>query len=133
MYFPDLTPYEYGREEPIANVLNIGWLSAAHPFNRAVADEQFVSALGRLVAAPVNLYRGSHLCEFCPDPPSKVLPNGQRVIYPPRETTGNGEIRIVDAGGTTYVAPVLILHYVVVHGYTPPQQFIDAVLQTRGR
>lgn len=36
MYFPDLSPYEYGRAEPQADVLNIGWLSVAHPFPTGV-------------------------------------------------------------------------------------------------
>jgi hypothetical protein len=27
-----------------------------------------------------------------------------------------------------YVAPVLIYHYVAVHGYLPPDQFIEAVM-----
>ncbi len=44
-------------------------------------------------------------------------------------TTGNGEIRITAASGTTYVAPVLILHYVVAHGYLPPQEFIEVATQ----
>jgi hypothetical protein len=34
MYFPDLTPYQHGRTEPQANVLNVGWLSAAESFRR---------------------------------------------------------------------------------------------------
>jgi hypothetical protein len=32
MYFPDLTPYEYGQTEPQPNLLNVGWLSAAQAF-----------------------------------------------------------------------------------------------------
>jgi hypothetical protein len=51
------------------------------------------------------------------------------MLVPLPGTTGNGEIRVIaTAGATTYVAPVLVLHYVVAHGYLPPQEFIDAVL-----
>ena len=82
MYFPDLTPYQYGRTEPQPNVLNVGWLSAAQSFRRGDLDETFVNALQRLVLSPVNLYRGSHLCEFCPSPPVKALPNGLRMVEP---------------------------------------------------
>ena len=49
------------------------------------------------------------------------------MLDPPPGTTGNGEIRVVDVMGTTYVAPVLILHYVAEHGYLPPKEFVDAV------
>jgi hypothetical protein len=45
-------------------------------------------------------------------------------------TTGNGQIRVNHRGEgppVTYVAPVLLHHYVVEHHYLPPQEFIDAV------
>jgi len=129
MYFPDLTPYEYGQTEPQPNLLNVGWLSAAQVFPVGIPDERLVHALGRLIASPTNLYRGLHLCEFCPDPPTIVSPGGIRMLDPPSGTTGNGEIRVASAAGITYVAPVLVLHYVVAHGYLPPQEFIDAAIE----
>jgi hypothetical protein len=127
MYFPDLTPYQYGRTEPQPNVLNVGWLSAAQSFRRGDPDESFVNALQRLVLSAVNLYRGYHLCEFCHSSPIEALPNGFRVIEPLPGTRGNGEIRVTGANGITYVAPVLVIHYVVAHSYLPPQEFVDAV------
>jgi hypothetical protein len=130
MYFPELTPYEYGRTERQANVLNVGWLSKAHPFPSGPADDRLVAVLERLVASPVNLYRGSHLCEFCPPPPMKMSPGGIPMLDPLPGTTGNGEIRITASNGITYVAPILILHYVVAHGYLPPQEFVDAAINT---
>jgi hypothetical protein len=54
MYFPDLTPYEYGATEPQANVLNVGWLSEAHTFSRGARDERLIAALQRLVAHPIQ-------------------------------------------------------------------------------
>ena len=66
MYFADLTPYQYSGERSQANVLNVGWLSKEHPYRRGAVPEEFVEALRRLVERPVNLYRGSHLCEFWP-------------------------------------------------------------------
>ena len=128
MYFPDLTSYEYGGTERQTNVLNVGWLSAAHPVSSGAPDERLIAALQRLAAFPVNLYRGSHLCEFCPHPPTKLSPGGIPMPDPLPGTTGNGEIRITATNGTTYVAPVLILHYVVAHGYLPPQEFVDAAI-----
>ncbi len=129
MYFRDLTPYEYGRTEPQANVLNVGWLSPTHRFPSGALEEGFVSALERLVASPVNLYRGLHICEFCPPPPYKLIGGGSLMPDPLPGTTGNGEIRIAATNGNTYVAPVLIFHYVVAHGYLPPKEFIDAVIE----
>jgi hypothetical protein len=37
-------------------------------------------------------------------------------------------VRIPGGPGIVYAAPFLITHYVTVHGYQPPQVFIDAVL-----
>lgn len=43
---------------------------------------------------------------------------------------GNGEVEVKGAAGSGYRAPTLLYHYVTEHGYLPPQEFIDAVLQT---
>jgi len=43
---------------------------------------------------------------------------------------GSAEIRVVGQDGTVYAAPDLIYHYVVVHDYRPPEEFIQAVMET---
>jgi hypothetical protein len=83
--------------------------------------------LAELVKSPVNLYRGLHLCEFCPEPPTVLSPGGIKMMNPPPGTAGNGEIRVAALDGNIYVAPVLIYHYVTAHGYVPPREFVDAV------
>jgi hypothetical protein len=132
MFFADLTPYEYGYEMPRSNVLNIGWLSRGHAFPIGAVPETFINTLRRLVRSPENLYRGYHVCEFCPDPPVVVSPNGLRASNPPGETMGNGEIRVAGSEGVVYVAPVLVAHYVEVHNYLPPEAFIRAVISADG-
>ena len=131
MYFADLTPNVYGRTEPHPTILNVGWLSADHSLPRGAVDDQFVAALRRLTDRPLNLYRGSHLCEFCPRPPTILSPGGLPMVNAPPGTRGNGEIR-VHPKGITYVAPTLIFHYVSVHGYRPLEPFIDAVILADG-
>ncbi|WP_278263247.1 hypothetical protein [Nocardia sp. AG03] len=44
------------------------------------------------------------------------------------EALGNGEILVRGAVGECYIAPVMIIHYVLLHNYLPPREFIDAVL-----
>jgi hypothetical protein len=122
MHFKDLTPYTYGGTEPSASVLNVGWLGARHSFRKARPTSELVSVLNKLVASPVNLYRGKHQCEFC------------RARRPgPEEILGNGEIRVVGVDGVTYVAPVLIRHYVETHQYAPPEAFVQACLAAVNR
>ena len=40
---------------------------------------------------------------------------------------GNGEIQVMGEGSVVYVAPTMILHYVVHHHYLPPGAFIEAL------
>jgi hypothetical protein len=40
---------------------------------------------------------------------------------------GNGEILVVGATGTAFLAPTLIFHYVAEHGYRPPAVFAEAL------
>jgi hypothetical protein len=128
MYFADLTPYEYARTEPDTGVLNVGWLSSEHPYSQGTCPERFVLKLEELLRHPVNPFRGSHLCEFCPKPPV-LIKNGLRFVEPPKGTAGNGEIRVRGRDGLIYAAPVLIGHYIKEHGYLPPESFIDAVCE----
>lgn len=114
-YFADLTPYSYGREEPQDDILNIGWLDDQHAFATGKIPDR---ALQRLLIQPTgNLYRGSHMCEMCKS-------NGLK-WEDAAHARGNGEVRIT-RNGITYVAPVLIGHYILGHNYLPPQEFIEA-------
>src|SRR5580700_10918137 len=126
-YFPDLSHYVYGRTLPEPHILNIGWLSKDHPHRRGLLPEWLVARLRDRITAPVELYRGFHVCEFCPEPPKKRLPSGLEIPDWPADTLGNGEIRIRALDGKIYVAPVLIYHYVTRHGYLPPPEFIAAL------
>ena len=112
-YFADLTPYAYfpaSRFIVQHDALNVGWLDSVHPFDMAIMSTAFRDRLRLLVSQPVNLCRGSHGC-WC------------------GKAQGNGEIRVTDAAGQVYAAPVLVLHYVTAHDYLPPEGFIDAVMR----
>lgn len=129
-----MTPYSYDHEAiEDYSVLNIGWLSIDHPFPRGEAPQGFVQILSELAESPTNLFRGSHSCEFCPArEPLAAKKIGLQMIEDDPETMGNGEIRVKGENGITYVAPVLVRHYVTEHRYLPPQEFIDAVTTSKG-
>jgi hypothetical protein len=40
---------------------------------------------------------------------------------------GSAEIQVAGKGDRIYVAPDLIYHYIAVHQYLPPAEFLDAV------
>jgi hypothetical protein len=111
-HFHDLTPHSYSHVSDIDTVLNVGWLSGSEAFETGLTSERFRDALAALVARPVILHRGVHLCYLgCEDRPC-----------------GNGQIRVLGSNQIWYSAPTLIHHYVVGHDYRPPDAFISAVL-----
>lgn len=121
-YQPDLAPLTYSCA-PQPHVLAVGWLDAAAEYPRGVTSIEFREVLLRLISSHrMRLFRGSHLCNLCPE--GSCVRDGKMV----RERTGNGEIR-VRKGDKWYVAPVLVHHYITEHGYRPPDEFIEAVLK----
>jgi len=118
-YFPDLTPHTYVRSNSERTVLNVGWLDEGHEFPKGATSPNFRSRLKELCQEPIYLHRGFHECQFC---------SATSLVSPPlAERRGSGQIRVA-SGGRCYAAPTLIWHYVDVHAYSPPAEFIDAVL-----
>jgi hypothetical protein len=61
----------------------------------------------------VKQTRGRYECDFCT---GKEKPGS------------SAEVRVPGKNGRVYAAPHMIHHYVVAHGYLPPEEFIQAVL-----
>ena len=119
-YFEDLSEHTYAGR-PATGALNVGWLGEGRPFPTGQTSEAFRTALDELCnKRSINPSAGHHACEICPDA-SWFDPYYHRM--------GNGEIRVRDARGIWYVAPRLIIHYVVLHQYCPPHAFIEAVMR----
>jgi hypothetical protein len=76
-------------------------------------------------------FAGWHDCELCPGPEA-WYPGGQvgPVIHwrgQAQRLFGHGHY-LLRAGQTVYMAPALLLHYVLDHDYRPPAQFVEAVV-----
>ncbi|MFF7633100.1 hypothetical protein ACFZB9_08105 [Kitasatospora sp. NPDC008050] len=146
MFYPDLTPYSYanhGRDSftdmttgyrsvsftaPYQRT-NIGWLDAKEPWPAGSVPAAFAEKLQAVLAVQaVNECLGHHDCDLCPDDPPADRQTWRRPGHL-RACSGTGEIRVpAQPGGSAFAAPRLIGHYVLDHGYRPPQEFIDAVL-----
>lgn len=117
-YFADLSPHTYTPTDGV-EVLNIGWLDREYPFAQGESSLEFREALRQLCENPIQLHRGFHECQFCPDAGHDAR----------RYEMGNGQIRIKGPCGTWFAAPTMVHHYVTAHNYLPPPAFVQAVLQ----
>ena len=112
-FYDDLTPYTYlhPEEEP-AGTVNIGWLDRRHSFPTGETTAEFRAKLLGICQRGVKRTRGFHTCDFC---------KGQDKPH------GSAEIRVF-GDDRVYAAPELVYHYVMAHGYRPPEEFIAAVM-----
>lgn len=123
-YYPDLSEYSYLPDRLPA--VNVGWLDGRHPFDTCDLALDIRNRIREIVAVePVNRTRGFHVCDLCPTagnrPPIIIEWQGQT-----REL-GSAEIRVPSRSGRTYACPDLIIHYVDVHHYCPPDEFLRAL------
>jgi len=125
-YFSDLTPYSFllAKDKVSPNLLNVGWLSRWHSFNRGEVDAVLLEKLLRQCRMPVSLTRGFHRCDLCAASSISMI---SMTVDGDEIRLGNGEIRVPGANGVMYAAPTLICHYIDKHEYSPPQEFLDAV------
>jgi hypothetical protein len=107
------------------HVRAIGWLAAHQPFQQGVVPPGFLARLDEFVrlagrsaeALSFPAFGGLHECDLC------SRPTDPHTLGP----CGCGNLGIPD-GQALFVAPELVAHYVRVHSYQPPAQFMAAVM-----
>jgi hypothetical protein len=109
----------------------VGWLGNSVNSSGSVEDDVVDALLEAYVSKAVfsDGTAGWHDCELCPGPEAwysegQVGPvirwRGAQVrLY------GHGH-HLLKHGSIIYIAPALILHYILDHGYRPPQEFLEA-------
>ncbi|MGD9007268.1 MAG: hypothetical protein PVG41_05070 [Desulfobacteraceae bacterium] len=125
-YFVDLTPYSYYHLGISDNTLNIGWLDREHAYARGKVQDEIVEILWEFLRYRVLRMRGFHICDFCTSPFNGPLPveRNNEIIH-----LGTSEIRVIGENNKIYAAPDLIYHYIIVHSYKPPDEFLEAVIK----
>ncbi|WP_043464659.1 hypothetical protein [Kitasatospora sp. MBT66] len=121
-YYPDGSPYTY--HKPGEGMVNVGWLDDAHDYQQGEVAEEVVDGLLRLVIDPDNQTRGLHECDFCG---ALYLMVDNPHAESGSSLLGTAEIHVRSSSDTVFVAPTLVIHYIVEHGYRPPDEFLDAV------
>jgi hypothetical protein len=116
-FFPDM-----GCESLVVtgrHVRAIGWLHPDHPYTKGEVSAAFLARLKEFVArssiSAEALYfvacDGFHTCEFC------------------GRAEGIGNFG-VPSGDLLFVAPEMVEHYIEQHSYSPPAEFVAAVLRS---
>lgn len=128
MHYPDLTPYTY-HPPPEPGSFNVGWLDREYAFRSGPVPAGLVGRLLKLCRQPAKQHRGFHVCPFCDLGADHGIPN-QAAYERVKEAgaLGSAELRVVGQDDRVYAAPTLIAHYVSVHGYQPPPEFVSAVM-----
>ena len=127
-YREDLSQYGndfiYQVDRPSDDVRNVGWIDTTHPYNKWIPPEWFLDALYIACRHKVNLKRSYDHCRLCGALASPYPLSADR--FSRKVALGDGEIR-VRGQGIVHASPDLIYHYVEVHGYRPPDEFISCL------
>jgi hypothetical protein len=126
-YLKDLSDYTFSPPEADQpKMKSIGFLQPDKTFDVHQPTEEVLDLLWQHCKISVNETRGIHRCEFCQAPP--------KTVYASRKDSqglirlGGAEILVFSAEGEIYAAPNLVYHYVHVHHYNPPDEFLEALI-----
>ena len=120
--YPDMSLYHHMVEPyEFKNVINIGWIDAAH-CDKGVVPRELVEKLNSLAfgdfhpGCVVEPVRAFPVCPVCG--PLTEQRHGKALM--------ESELWIPD-GDRVFASPILIAHFVDVHGYRPPEEYLEAV------
>ena len=126
-WFEDLSPCTYFNRDGEETALAVGWLERDHSYNKGLIRERekVVDTLVRLLVKPwaPTYFMGYHPCSLCRrfHMPLTLWHKGTQI------TMGATNVS-VPGTQCIYVAPSLIVHYILDHGYAPPEPFCQALL-----
>ena len=127
MYFEDLDFCQYHRGAHHAidwrcPLRAIGWLEHPHPFTVGPVDEWVLDRVREFRARALffvsERYMGYHCCSFCFD----KVPELSYANIDESDTC-----LIVPGNDLVYCVPSGVDHYIKMHGYVPPGDFLEAL------
>ena len=115
-YYADLSTECMVESGP--HVRAVGWLNPTMSHTTGEVTQQFVDKLRSQCEHPYQPMRlqGFHECEFRTAESVQCNATGIRNVWIPSRNN------------LLYVAPAMIVHYIEAHGYRPPDEFIQAVI-----
>jgi hypothetical protein len=122
--YGDLSEYSYHRSKAYRpGTMNVGWLGSRHDFECAEPPDAILKTVWEHCKISVARTRGIHRCELCDNQSYYAERDGEHLLL------GAAEIRVFSADGEIFAAPTLIYHYMQVHHYLPPDEFISALFE----
>ena len=123
MYLPDLSKWpggEYGE-----NAKAVGWLDPDNDFLTGVVTHDFFHQLFELLKNPWQsaVTVGYHPCPFC-----RFTGGPAQMFFAAGKIVVGTSILVVPTVSEVFVAPTLVAHYIDAHAYSPPHEFVEAVL-----
>ena len=119
-FIPDLEPYNYGYIENNKKInpkeLAVGWLDNPD-FPKGDVPLNFFEKLKN--AKLFKSHKGGHDCPFCTE-----ISGGSS------SDARSSRVYAIEYNGIKYIFPALLTHYIKVHHYRPPKEFINAVMNS---
>jgi len=138
MHFDDLAPYGLLAEFAPGSerVKAVGWLENGCAYSTGAVEPRAIARLFDIAEHPqwTTGELGYHACDLCPDAPERT---GTLAAWRQQGILGTWRTRTAEVGGSelcipghgcVYIAPSMILHYILAHDYAPPPEFINALL-----
>jgi hypothetical protein len=126
--YSDLSLYEYFPEDTVGSPLNVGWLGPDMVYETGAVSTQVINQLEKLTLFSIQQTRGYHFCHLCSECDENFV--CYHNIHGKSYLLGSAELRVFGDSGKIYASPDLLLHYIIGHNYLPPQEFLDAVVET---
>ena len=126
MHFPDLEICTYGRNAKAPEawrvpLLAIGWLEAGMEYNQGEQSREFIDLARQYREETwyrLSGYRGLHGCTLCPSGPATKGIEGSHINL------------FVPGKECVYMASGGLVHYMEEHSYSPPEEFVSALLSS---
>jgi hypothetical protein len=132
-YFKDLSECEYLPCSDNLGFRAVGWLRRGEEYTKGEVASEFFESLLVLLQNPwtppivtVGVH-GCELCQFCGGRAEFSCHFGEVSRRHYRFSGVGTGIIFVPNGGTLFISPSSIAHYIDAHGYCPPSEFQQAV------
>lgn len=122
--FDDLTGYTRQITPFVMNgVKNVGWLNFTGDFSKRGVAREILEKL-KFIAGGSGVFRP--LVEPLREPPKCPVCGTLELLDADGRSLPNAELWIPSAG-CIYASPIAILHYIEVHDYCPPAEYVAAI------